>query len=159
MQKMIKTVIKILIAIMIVMVACIAGAFIYEKIPHIFSILGLTSLRDKGDRIIELTGELKRVKDEAAVLVGDLRSGNESLREELGKALDGERTAEESLGRETEIHQQMARSIKTAEGAIAAIRAEALRIGETADAIESEIRRIQTSGGEPGPGMEDHSDR
>ena len=146
--------------VVIIIIFClIAGAFLYEKIPGVFSFLGLTSLNDKADRIRELDSELKRNKEQSAIIIGYLRSGNESLRIELSGALERERETAESLGRETEIHQQMAQSIKTAKDAIGAIRVEAERVGRTAEELEDRIRQLREASRGATPAMEDNSDR
>jgi len=150
---------KCIIAIVIIIIIFISGAFIYENFPHVFGFLGLTSLSDKADRIRELDSELKRNKEQSAIIIGYLRSGNDALRIELGGALERERETAESLGREAEIHREMVGSIRTAKDAIRAIREEAERVGWVAGELEEGIRNLRQTSDKPDPLMEDNSDR
>ena len=148
------------IGIGILVIFVFLGAiFIYENFSNIFGFLGLTSLSDKADRIRQLDSELKRNQEQSAIIIGYLRSGNDALRAELSGALERERETAESLGRETEIHQQMAQSIKTAKDAIGAIRVEAERVGRTAEELEDRIRQLREASRGATPAMEDNSDR
>ena len=154
-----KNVAKCIIVVTIIILCVIIGAILYENFSNIFGFLGLTSLSDKADRIRELDSELKRNKEQSAIIIGYLRSGNDALRIELSGALEREREAAESLGREAEIHREMVGSIRTAKDAIGAIRDEAERVGCIAGELEEGIRNLRQTCDKPDPLMEGNSDR
>jgi len=148
------------IGIGILVIFVFLGAiFIYENFSNIFGFLGLTSLSDKADRIRQLDSELKRNQEQSAIIIGYLRSGNDALRAELSGALEREREAAESLGKEAEIHREMVGSIRTARDAIRAVRDEAERVGCIAGELEEGIRNLRQTSDKPDPLMEDNSDR
>ena len=148
------------IGIGILVIFVFLGAiFIYENFSNIFGFLGLTSLSDKADRIRQLDSELKRNQEQSAIIIGYLRSGNDALRAELSGALEREREAAESLGKEAEIHREMVGSIRTARDAIRAVRDEAERVGCIAGELEEGIRNLRQTCDKPDPLMEDNSDR
>jgi len=150
---------KCIVVIVIIIIIFISGAFIYENFSNIFGFLGLTSLSDKADRIRELDSELKRNKEQSAIIIGYLKRGNDALRIELSGTLEREREAAESLGRETEIHREMVGSIRTARDAIGAIREEAERVGRTAEELEEGIRILRQTSDKPDSLMEDNRHR
>jgi len=148
------------IGIGILVIFVFLGAiFIYENFSNIFGFLGLTSLSDKADRIRQLDSELKRNQEQSAIIIGYLRSGNDALRAELSGALEREREAAESLGKEAEIHREMVGSIRTARDAIRAVRDEAERVGCIAGELEEGIRNLRQTSDKPDPLMEDNSHR
>ena len=154
-----KIYLKCIVAIVIIIIIFLSGAFIYENFSNIFGSLGLTSLSDKGRRVDELIGQ---IADRDRLLVDAAKQYQQSLERneaESKQRLADERARADSLAEENRILRSGLQSNETGEVAVREAIASAQRIRGYAGAIADGIRILRQTSDKPDPLMEDNSDR
>lgn len=163
------TSIKIVIGVIALAIAIIMGAFLYEKIPDIFSFLGLSAMRNLTDIRADLERENQSLRERESThnkIIADYQAELDAGRTDNRKLTEKLIGLEEQQRREREILARFDQLIDSATGPIGTAFSALDEVDRATTAIERIIREfdqpaegISEESRGANPIVENHSDR